>query len=226
MLHSFKRILNSTLHATDGKIGHLDDLLFDDQMWVVRYIVVRTGGLLNRHRVLISPLGVARVDWEKQSLSLGLTRQQIEESPDVDTDEPLFRQMEKRYFDYYSWPYYWNEMSVWGIDPRNSVMAGEAPQEGEATADPHLRSFREVTRYDVNGDGESLGRVADVIFDDDAWFVRYLVAEIGSWWPENRLLVDPAWIRTIDWVERCVKLLPRARDVALNRAPSNPSNSP
>lgn len=117
MLHSSKRTLNSTLHATDGKIGYIDDLLFDDQTWVVRYIVVRTGGLLNRHRVLISPLGVARVDWENQSLNLGLTRQQIEESPDVDTDQPLFRQMEKRYFDYYNWPYYWTEMSVWGIDP-------------------------------------------------------------------------------------------------------------
>lgn len=125
MLHSFKRILNTSLHAKDGKIGHLDDLLFDDRLWIVRYVVVRTGGFLNRHRVLISPLGVAQVEWDNQAVRLNLTRQQIEESPDVDTDQPLFRQMEKRYFDYYSWPYYWSEMSIWGIDPRNTIMSGK-----------------------------------------------------------------------------------------------------
>ncbi len=59
MLQSFKKILNSSLHAKDGKIGHLDDLLFDDMTWTIRYLVVRTGGLLKRERVLISPLGVA-----------------------------------------------------------------------------------------------------------------------------------------------------------------------
>lgn len=44
MLQSFKKVLNSALHARDGKIGQLDDLLFDDKTWVIRYIVVKTGG--------------------------------------------------------------------------------------------------------------------------------------------------------------------------------------
>lgn len=220
MLHSFKKILNTTLHATDGEIGHLDDLLFDDQLWIVRYVVVRTGVFLKRHRVLISPLGVAQVDWDNQALRLHLTRRQIEESPDVDTDQPLFRQMEKRYFDYYSWPYYWSEMSIWGIDPRNSIMSGEVeepttgvsreagPEEAreEPEGDPHLRSFREVSRYSFDAEETTFGQVADLLIEDDDWTVRYLVAETRTWWPSQRLLISPSWIRKIDWGDRCIKL--------------------
>lgn len=44
MLRSFKAIIGSAIHAQDGKIGHSDDLLFDDERWTIRYLVVRTGG--------------------------------------------------------------------------------------------------------------------------------------------------------------------------------------
>lgn len=222
MLHSFKKIINTTLHAKDGEIGHLDDLLFDDELWIVRYVVVRTGGFLKRHRVLVSPLGVAQVDWDNQALRLKLTRQQIEDSPDVDTDQPYFRQMEKRYFDYYSWPYYWSEMSIWGIDPRNTIMSGAveehqtgvsrqpSPEEQEAPerpeGDPHLRSFREVSRYDFDAEGTLFGHVGDFLIEDDDWTVRYLVAETRTWWPSQRVLISPMWIRSVDWADRCIKL--------------------
>lgn len=54
------------------------------------------------------------MDWERQSLNVNLTRKQIEQSPSVETDEPVSRQWEKNYYDFYTWPYYWDGMGGWG----------------------------------------------------------------------------------------------------------------
>lgn len=40
-------------------------------------------------------------------------------------------------------------------------------------------------------DGE-IGSVADVLFDDTRWVVRYLVVDTGHWLPGRRVLISPA----------------------------------
>jgi uncharacterized protein YrrD len=45
--------------ASDGEIGKVKEIYFDDDRWVVRYLVVDTGGWLTRRHVLISPHAVA-----------------------------------------------------------------------------------------------------------------------------------------------------------------------
>lgn len=214
MLRSFKDILGSVLHAENGRIGHTDDLLFDDEKWVVRYVVVRTGGLLHRKRVLISPLGVAKAEWEKHAIHLHLTREQIEASPDVDTDKPVFRQMEARYFDYYGWPYYWTEIGIWGIDPRSPMIIPDQPAFQEALAEkdksssgnPHLRSCREVSGYAVDAEDSRFGHVDDFLFEEGTWVIRYLLVEAKGFFPSAPLLVAPKWVRRIDWISRSVQV--------------------
>jgi hypothetical protein len=41
-LRSVRDFRHYTLHATDGELGHVDDLLSQDRSWAVRYIVVET----------------------------------------------------------------------------------------------------------------------------------------------------------------------------------------
>jgi len=43
------------LAASDGEIGQVKDFYFDDQNWVMRYLVVDTGSWLSGRKVLISP---------------------------------------------------------------------------------------------------------------------------------------------------------------------------
>ena len=207
MLRRFKDILGSSLHAKDGKIGHADDILFDDDKWTVRYVVAKTGGLLNRKRVLISPLGVAHVEWENHALKLRLTRKQIERSPEVDTDEPVFRKMEASYFNHYGWPYYWTGLSIWGIDPTSPLIIENQPTLFEADrarvksahGDPHLRSCRAVTGYAIEAEDSRFGHVEDFLFEDRTWIIRYLVVDIKTWWPSRSVLVAPEWVDSIDW---------------------------
>ncbi|HEX6102828.1 MAG TPA: PRC-barrel domain-containing protein, partial [Alphaproteobacteria bacterium] len=47
MLYRVDHLRGYTIRATDGEIGTVDDLLFDDRSWIVRYVVVDTGGWLS-----------------------------------------------------------------------------------------------------------------------------------------------------------------------------------
>jgi hypothetical protein len=55
MLRSIKQLYGDKLGASDGEIGHVKDFYFDDQSWVVRYLVADTGNWLSGRQVLISP---------------------------------------------------------------------------------------------------------------------------------------------------------------------------
>ena len=43
MLRTMKDLQGYVIQATDGDIGHVKDVYFDDQQWVARYLVVETG---------------------------------------------------------------------------------------------------------------------------------------------------------------------------------------
>lgn len=120
-----------TLVATDGELGAVRDFYFDDEKWTIRYVVAETGTWLAGRRVLISPIAVRQVDWLGQRLTLGLTRQQVENSPDVDLLEPISRQIEAEYYNYYRWPAYWDGPGLWGCSGK-SCGAGWGPASGIA----------------------------------------------------------------------------------------------
>src|SRR5512142_2106896 len=46
------------LGAEDGEIGSVEDFLFDDNFWAVRYLVANTARWLPGRRVLISPVAL------------------------------------------------------------------------------------------------------------------------------------------------------------------------
>ena len=206
MLRSFKSITGSALHAKDGKIGHSDDMLFDDEKWTIRYLVAKTGGILNRKRVLISPLGIAQVDWSGHSLKLHLTRHKIETSPDVDTDQPVFRKMEAQYFDHNGWPYYWTDTSVWGIDPRSPYIIGDQVRAKSGEEESHLHSCRKVTGYAIEAKDSGIGHVEDFLIEDDTWVLRYLVVDIKNWRHSRSMLISPQWVQSIDWSGRSIRV--------------------
>ena len=96
-----------TIGATDGDIGTVADLYFDDQSWTARYVVVDTGGWLSGRKVLIPPRAIQQIDAAGQRLVTNLTRQQVEDSPGIDTERPVSRPYEIDLYGYYGYPYYW-----------------------------------------------------------------------------------------------------------------------
>jgi len=116
MLHESKDLLNLAIAVTDGAIGDMKDLCFDDGAWAIRYLVVDAGSWLSSRKVLITPLSVGKLDWPNQLLPVSLTREQVRNSPEIDTAMPVTRQHEADYLNYYSYPYYWGGMGLWGSD--------------------------------------------------------------------------------------------------------------
>jgi hypothetical protein len=55
---------------------------------------VETGGWLPGRPVLISPISVIRTDWQAGRLDVALTKQQVADSPDINTHQPVSRQHE------------------------------------------------------------------------------------------------------------------------------------
>jgi hypothetical protein len=92
MLRSMKDIERSTIGATDGTSGQVKDCYFDDAWWIIRYLVVETDAGPPPNKVLLPPAAIIRLNWSEKVLLVSLTKKQIENSPDIDTDKPVSRQ--------------------------------------------------------------------------------------------------------------------------------------
>src|SRR5688572_17709508 len=114
MIRSAKQMHNFEMVASDGRVGAVDDFLFDDERWAIRYLVVDTGRWLPGRQVLISPLSVSETHWDERGLALSISRDEVKNSPSIDVHQPVSRRREQEYFDYYGYPYYWGQAGLWG----------------------------------------------------------------------------------------------------------------
>jgi hypothetical protein len=215
------RWLGTTFHgaamqATDGAIGELADLLFDDQTWQVRWLVVDTGRWLNGRRVMIHPASLARLDMDSASLKVQLTRSQIRNSPLIDTEEHISTEMERSLHRYYGH----DPVACGALFCREPIaraagssfgrnhgsVASMAARQRRNAAQPHLRSLAEVEGYRVRAtDGES-SFLNNVIVDDEAWCVKSLVIDVPSWFTVRHVVVSVAMVEWFSWPERCIRL--------------------
>ena len=85
MLHRLSRLRGCKIHAIDGEIGHVDDVLVDETTFAVHYLVVDTSNWIGGKWVAISPSAARNVDWGKLHIDLDLTREQIKNGPTLDS---------------------------------------------------------------------------------------------------------------------------------------------
>jgi hypothetical protein len=228
MLRSVNDLNGFKIAALDGEIGNVEEFYFDDERWALRYMVVNTGTWLAGKQVLVSPFSVMQVDRENRQLHVALTKSQVEKSPDIDTRQPVSRQLEANYADYYGYPYYWGSPLLWGVEERptlaaqqslaataspvapDAVRAGRSTIEAGAgkgatvrviSEDVHLRSTQEVSVYSIAATDGEIGTVYDFIVDDESWAIRYLAIDTHKWWPGKKVMIAPQWIISIDWAQ-------------------------
>ncbi|NDP38979.1 MAG: PRC-barrel domain containing protein [Rhodoferax sp.] len=223
MLRSLKELEKCTIGATDGDIGQVKDLYFDDRAWVVRYLIVDTGSWLSGRKVLISPIAIEKPDWPAHRLAAMTTRDQVKNSPDIDTDKPVSRQHEVQYLGYYGYPTYWGGAGLWGagmypfatvpgqaelplgVAARQRAIAGaDAERERHRDDDPHLRSCEAVVGYHIHATDGEVGHVEGFLVDDETWAIRYIVVNTSNWWIGHKVLIAPQWIGGIQWSDESV----------------------
>lgn len=227
MLRQIKDLQNLAIVATDGAIGDVKDIYFDDEAWAIRYLVVDVGSWLSSREVLISPIAVGKPDWAAKLLPVSLTREQVKNSPDIDTDKPVSRQHEMAYMGYYGYPYYWGGAGLWGAGAYpGMLMTGysgsgaarpvvrreveEAYAQTEAARhqddDLHLRSSEAVKGYHIHASDGDIGHVQGLLVDDETWAIRYMIVDTSNWWLGHQVLIAPQWIQDVSWSDAKVSV--------------------
>jgi hypothetical protein len=213
MLRSVQQLYGDKLGASDGEIGRVKDFYFDDQNWVVRYLVADTGSWLVGRKVLISPYALGHLDQAGKILSVNLTRKQIEDSPSVESHKPVSRQYEEEYYRYYGWPYYWQGDGLWGmsgfpiLDLPSKPLPGESPTASgprPERADAHLRSTQAVNGYHLRTGDRKIGHVCGFMMDDQSWAIGQLVIKTGHRLSGKEVVIPTKNVERISYEESTV----------------------
>jgi sporulation protein YlmC with PRC-barrel domain len=106
-LRSASEMMGYYIEATDGDIGHVEDLVVDDDTWELRYLIVNTQNWWPGKKVLVSPEWIDRISWSDSKVYIDLSRQAIQSSPEYDP-AALDRTYEERLYEHYGRPPYWN----------------------------------------------------------------------------------------------------------------------
>jgi uncharacterized protein YrrD len=231
-----------TIGALDGIIGRVKDLYFDDESWVIRYLVVETGTWLSHRRVLISPRAINEPNWSEKIFPAAITQEQVRNSPNIDTDKPVSRQHEMAYLGYYGYPHYWgggdfwgDGMLMWGVKSERAVREIrtadaakgqpdlEANTKGRPPGEAHLRSGNEIVSYDVLASDGHIGHVEHFLVDESGWAIRYLVVNTNNWWSGHQVLIAPQWVTGVRWGDRQVSV-DLTRDAVRNSRPYSPGD--
>ena len=202
--------------AIDGEIGKVEEFYFDDKTWTIRYLIVSTGSWLSERKVLISPEAVNNFQFTQKNFPVNLTKEQIKNSPDIDTERPVSRQQETKLYEYYPWRNYWSK-GLWsggiitsGMQMPPSPSFEEAlkkektPGNNKDDDDPNLRSTSKVTGYDIKATDGEIGEVVDFIVDETTWKIHFMIVDTGNWFPGKKVLISPKWIKEINWAKSSV----------------------
>jgi hypothetical protein len=212
MLRNLSELRRYVIEARDGEIGRCHDFLFDDRYWAIRYMVADTRKWLPGRKVLISPISLESPDWQGKRFPVKLTREQVKGSPPLEEDQPVSRQYEGRFFDYYNWPYYWIGPYPWGTHVAPLELYAEKLKQGARDEvmehhDSHLRSMKEVKGYHIQAIDGEIGHVEDFLADEKAWTIRYLVVDTRNWLPGRKVLIASDWLDSVSWSHRTVSVV-------------------
>ncbi len=180
MLRSFKALRGFAIRATDGPIGTVSDVYFDDTNWRVRYCVVDSDQWFAKRHVLIGPRTLSVSDAARRELWVRLARVEIKRSRPAASDKPVSKQHASRIM-----------TSLRRLGQRSAA-------DGlDSIHDPHLRSCMAVVGHRAEAIDGRIGHVDDFLIDE-SWVVRKVVVSTGQS-TDSRVLVVPQHVSGISW---------------------------
>lgn len=233
MLIHGTNLFDLDIQATDGEIGTVHDLYFDDKSWEIRYLIIDTGNWLSGRRVLIAPEAIGTPNWEKGVVPVNLSKEAVKNSPAAMTAKPISRQYEVELHQHYNWTPYWTAPTIGATYANVSTMKPQTPAtvtrmplgnqpdpvtdsvaervaEREETAvaknHNHLRSMREVVGYHIKAMDGLIGHVETFLLDSNGWRVQYLVVDTRNWLPGRKIPISLNWVSDVNWVEQVVSV--------------------
>lgn len=220
MIKDEKDIHGYRIDATDGELGEVDEFLFKDGDWVVRYLVVDTHKwLAGGQSVLISPIAIQEVKHDDKSISVALTKEEVKNRPGVESVKTVSRKEEVKLNQHFGWGSYWlmaeaqenletgshHGRKPWGGFKLPGFLHGRLSEQhsarsaDDASEEPHFRATSEVRRYNVNALDGYIGYIKSFLLDDQTWEIHYIVVDTNVLEPGKKILMTPDWIKGINW---------------------------
>lgn len=207
MLRHANRIIGCDVISSDGSVGKVHDVLFDEVTWTFQHVVADIGSWLAGERVLLPLAAVGEIDEGQRQLQVHLTKAEVEHSPGVSTCATAPEEAEVLLGKYWMW----TAPSVAHLPPEASrVMDSEASVEEKAEVEDkvesRLRSVRETIGYHIAAPDGDIGHLKDVIVDCATWQIQYLVVNTGNWLLQRNVLIPRTALESIHWADRKVHL--------------------
>jgi hypothetical protein len=116
-VHSSRRTIGFRVRAYDGDVGIVKDVIVDDEtwnqdVWMLRYLVVDARSWLPERFVLVSPLWADTLLWDAHEIRISSMRETIRHSPHYDPLVPISRSYEEMLHEYYGMAGYWAKHPV------------------------------------------------------------------------------------------------------------------
>lgn len=89
LLRSAKEISGYVIEASDGRCGHLEDLLIDDKRWTVESLLIDPRNLLPGTLRLVPASMVDHCEWLSHSVRMNVGKQQIRNCPAYETQAAI-----------------------------------------------------------------------------------------------------------------------------------------
>ena len=204
MLNPLKELLGHSIHASDGPIGVLEDVYFDDARWVMRYLVVDIGRFIHKRKVLLSTESIDDIDGTLKTVSINHTREEIKHSPDIDICKPVYRQAEEQLANYYGWVVHWI--------PQHDLP--EPSPDPMPTGDLHLRSMNNVCSYTLMAFDGRVGQISDFLVDHDGWHLPLAILDTSHYLPVGPVVIPSEHIKGIRVEDREISLALNKDEVA------------
>jgi uncharacterized protein YrrD len=201
MQYELKALIGSPVVATDGEMGSVRTFLFDDQSWKVRYLVVDVGNWLKRRDVVLPITALDKPVWANKTCCAHLTKDQVRNSPDVDTEEPVSRQQEIAMHDYFGPLASWVD-SEFGMPAMPTGMKYPV----QAAEVLHLRSTSHMLGYHVRATDGEFGILEGFVMDEASWHLGYLDVKSGDWLQNRSVLVPTGWVQSVSWADFVIQL--------------------
>jgi hypothetical protein len=196
MPYDLNSLIGYPVEATDGETGSVRNFLFNDQSWKVCYVVVDVGNWLKRRDVVLPTSTLERPDWASRTCHARLTKDQVRNSPDVDTEKPVSRQQEIAMHDYFG------PLASW-VDSEFGMPAIPTGMKYPLhTAEVlHLRSASHMLGYHVWASDGDFGVLEGFVMDEASWHLGYLDVKSGDWLKNRSVLVPTSWVQSVSWTE-------------------------
>lgn len=198
--------------TSDIPIGYVRDLLIEDGVWVVRYVVVDLISILPNRSFLISPFAVRHFDFSRKALLTNLTSDQVLKSDPENQHESISRLHEKALVEYYGWPLYWlGRAAQFSPQTLERMANGDLPKAVEEQSSSKLRSAAELCGYRINANDESIGLIHDLEIDEETWNLKSITSADHTCQPDSYFVSKTEQIEKVDWSNRKLTLnVPKA----------------